>query len=139
MEWLLLLILLIPVLIIGGYYYKKKNRVVEEEVEEPEKEYVVDGKLTTDVPDDAFVFVKYRGVVLSMRVWEKRDYWDKYNRVQRNEHLEGIKKSVKKGRVTLEWLDSETCCYVPVDRGLQKVKEEYNKFKELGGVLEEEK
>lgn len=102
-----------------------------------DKEYLVDGEKTTDVPDDAFVFVLYRNVVFSMRIFEKREYWDTYNRQQRNEHLEGIKKAVKRGEVTQEWLDKETCCYVPVRGNLKKIREEYNEFKKLGGKLED--
>lgn len=128
---------------------KNSQRAHEKwEKEETEPEISLEnGELTkkekpieAEGPEDGFVFVLYRGIVLSMRKFEKREYWDKYNRVERNEHIEGVKKALKRGEVKKEWLDADKtlCMYVPVKGNYKKILNDYNEFKSLGGELKEE-
>lgn len=128
--------LLIPLLLIVSFILmrKKNSKIAFAKWQKEEK----NEGLPENTPEDAFVFVKYRGEVFSMRVWEKREYWDNYNRKERNEHLEGVKKALKRGDVIQEWLDEDVCCYLPKKGNLKKIRDDYKEFKRLGGVVKEE-
>lgn len=86
-----------------------------------------------DQDQNEFVFVNYRSHILCMRRWEKEKWWDVWNRDRKNEHLEGVKKAVKRGEVKVEkyqdgWL------YLPVSGKNKQALEQWNEFKRLGGV-----
>lgn len=108
----------------------KSTAAVEARIEEIKAE--------PQVPHEAFVFVKYRGEVLPMRLWEKREYWDNYTREDRNRALADVKRAVKQGKLKKEWIDGNVYCYVPVSGDLRKIREDYKKFAALGGELKEE-
>jgi len=136
--------ILIALFFIGVFYYAIKSisdeaheRWEEEWDGSSDQNYIVDGVKTNDVPEDAFVFVRYREFVFPMRISEKRDIWDKMNRRQRNDQLEASKKAVKHGRVKLVWLEDNVCCFLPVSGDLVALQKDYKEFLNLGGKIEE--
>jgi hypothetical protein len=149
-EYLPYLFLLIPALLIASFVAvrRRNSKEAEERWSKEEKDVEItfeNGKVVktekeqVDDSDNSFVFVRYRGEVITMRKFEKREYWDNYNRTQRNEHLEGLKKALKRGEVKREWLDEDKtlCCYIPVKGNLKKVLEDYKEFNRLGGAIED--
>lgn len=122
------------------FHFAKKRRdkeISDKWEEEEEVLYKVDDKIVEDVPNYAFVFVRYREMVFSMRVNEKAEIWDKMNRTQRNAQLDAMKKAAKRGEIKIEKLADDVWCYVPARENLKSVRDDYNTFISLGGKLEE--
>ena len=116
----------------------KEAEASKEEPKEPVK-YIVDDKVVDDVPQYAFVFVKYRDMVFSMRANEKTEIWDKMNRTQRNTQLDQMKKAEKRKEIRIEKLAEGVWCYVPMRAKTKDMLDNYNKFISLGGKLEDGK
>lgn len=81
--WLLIVVVVFTIGLVNRYHWQKKQKMT-----------MVDG-----IADDAWVGVKYGGMIIPMRYFEYLTLWKEMSRKEKREMVVKIKKSVEKGKV----------------------------------------